>query len=1024
MCLDKEEILIKMKTFLLIVLQCCLFISFAQKQADHWQFGTGVGLQFNGNASPTVVTGAITSTLGSSAIANNNGNLLFYTDGSVVYNQFHLTMPNGTGLSGVNSDQSLILKQPGNSNLYFVFTVSSGPSLPGLRYSVIDMNLASGTGSVITKNMALYTGTVSSKIAAARHCNGTDYWILVCVANSVQAYSLTSVGTGSLPVVSTFTNAYLGTTRGQLKVSPNGKRIGITSMDYNATQNLASNQSVWLGEFDNLSGIASNLQSYFVGTNLCVSGGGCQVYGQEFSADGTKFYYWNTQLGLVQVDLCSGINGTYFPVPGINENPNTVGLLPKRSLQLAPDKKIYLINAISTNTANTTSNTNTLGIIANPNLSYSLCNYNPFALALSNYTLGWGLPNFPGFYFEQKPNPFFTYTANPSACNNVSFTPGQVCPSGGYTVTGYFWNFGDPLSASQNTSSLSNPTHSYPSTGTYSVSMIRYFAGCTFQSDTIRQLIQITSPTLSVAQSPFPCGVNTATAITGNGIGPYIYTWQPGNYTTTVANFTAAGIYSLSMIDQGGGCAKQITVQINNVVLSPTVNIQPPSCFGYTNGSASISISGGSGTYSLYWSNNQINVPLCTSLSAGNASVLIVDPANQCTTSSSFTIAQPPLLTVSLSANNNNACPGQTIVLSPLAIGGTQPYTFNWYGTNSMVPTSVSFSPGVYTPSVVVVDANGCQTAPSVITLTFFPNPALVTHSAVICAGTSTVLSATGASNYTWQPSGVTSTQLSVSPVSNSIYTVIAESNNCLVTQTVLVQVLSNPTFSLHANNPLCQGGNLSLSASGSYSYLWMGPSGFVSSQQNPFINNVTTQSSGTYSSTATDANGCNHTNTLAVIINASPLISVSGLNEICLGQSLTLTALGAVSYTWSNNVLQNPLFITPSTNTVMSVTGINNLGCSNTFSFNISLQTCLGFQAKNDEKDILFYPNPNHGSFNIGLKTEGYITILNMLGQLIFETRVIPPLNSITVPDIKPGTYCVVLKQGDNTTLHKLLVQ
>lgn len=136
--------------YIFILLNFLSVFSFAQNQNSKWYFGNYAGLDFM-TTPPTSLTGSISAFRGTAIVSNFNGNLQFYTDGLTIYNQNHAVMPNGTGLLGnaFGIDQTIIAKQAGNQNLYYVFTINTsglGGSNLGFYYSIVDMNLSAGTG--------------------------------------------------------------------------------------------------------------------------------------------------------------------------------------------------------------------------------------------------------------------------------------------------------------------------------------------------------------------------------------------------------------------------------------------------------------------------------------------------------------------------------------------------------------------------------------------------------------------------------------------------------------------------------------------------------------------------------------------------------------------------------------------------------------------------------------------------------------------------------------------------------------
>ena len=217
------------KKLIIFFLLSCFFIVDAQNEFSKWYFGQGAGLDFT-SAPPTVLTnGAMSAPEGCATISDNAGNLLFYTNGVLVNNSSHTAMANGTGLLGHNSSTqaALIVKQPGINTLYYVFTTADVGSSNGARYSIVDMSLAAGLGSVTVKNATLYTPTCEKQVAV-RHCNGKDVWIISHEFNSDHfiAYQLTSAGLNPNPIISGVGEVITGGSGlsivGQIKIYANG----------------------------------------------------------------------------------------------------------------------------------------------------------------------------------------------------------------------------------------------------------------------------------------------------------------------------------------------------------------------------------------------------------------------------------------------------------------------------------------------------------------------------------------------------------------------------------------------------------------------------------------------------------------------------------------------------------------------------------------------------------------------------------------------------------------------------------
>jgi hypothetical protein len=529
-----------LKTIIFSIFTSVSTLMLSQNEAQNWYFGQNAGLNFSTNP-PTILTNGMLNTFeGCASISSSAGNLLFYTDGITVYNQMHAVMNNGTGLNGNSSttQSAIIVKKPASTNIYYIFTQEATAGANGLSYSEVDMSLAAGMGSVTVKNYSLYTPSCE-KITAIRHCNGVDTWVVShdWGSNNFRTYLITAAGVSLTPVVSvsgTSANGNSIRTIGQMKVSPNGKKLGLTVYD-----NISA-APVELHDFNSATGIVSN---------PLLLGDFIDNYGCEFSPDGTLFYSGIFSGNIMQWNICAGANtailssSIIIPTSG-----NPVG-----QMQLASNGKIYIARGFTAD----------LSQINFPNLTGTGCGYNDIGQSLGSGTSIYGLPNFINSFFKPAPSPF-TYTAS---CSNYSFTAAPTstinagCGASSNPVTNILWNFGDPGSGAANTSTLSNPTHTYPGTGTYTTQLILYYA-C--YSDTLRSVLSATnaSPNLSVTGTYTICkGDKRVYTVSGANT----YTWSTGAQTTTISPTpTVTTVYSVT----GTGTntckgSKQFTVTVN-----------------------------------------------------------------------------------------------------------------------------------------------------------------------------------------------------------------------------------------------------------------------------------------------------------------------------------------------------------------------------------------------------------------------------------------------------------------------------
>lgn len=166
-----------------IVCFCLLLLSAstatAQKEVYRWYFGYNAGINFNTTPATILTDGQTYTREGVATICDGStGDLLFYTEGSTVWNAKHQVMPNGTGLRGDPSSvqSAIVVPFPGHPGQYYLFTTMTDK---GLHYSLLDMALDNGSGDIIpaTKNtMLLNYNQSTEKMAATRHCNGRDYY--------------------------------------------------------------------------------------------------------------------------------------------------------------------------------------------------------------------------------------------------------------------------------------------------------------------------------------------------------------------------------------------------------------------------------------------------------------------------------------------------------------------------------------------------------------------------------------------------------------------------------------------------------------------------------------------------------------------------------------------------------------------------------------------------------------------------------------------------------------------------------
>jgi len=292
------------------------------------------------------------------------------------------------------------------------------------------------------------------------------------------------------------------------------------------------------------------------------------------------------------------------------------------------------------------------------------------------------------------------------------------------------------------------------------------------------------------------------------------------------------------------------------------------SCFGLSDGSATITASGGLPPFIYAWSPGGATTATATGLAAGTYTCTITDAASVSTTQT-VTVNQPTVLTASIGSPTNVLCFGSsTGSAMATATGGTGSPAYSWMPAGGASASATGLAAGTYT--VTVTDANSCATTATItITEPVSPLTAAATATNVLCKGgltgsvMATATGGTGAATYAWSPSGATTASATALPAGT--YTVTAtDANGCITTATTTVTeppmliTSTGSTDETAANN-----GTASAMPSGGtapYAYSWS-PGGATTAT-------ATGLTAGTYTVTVTDANGCSDVQ--AVVVNSA----------------------------------------------------------------------------------------------------------------------------------------------------------
>ena len=272
-----------------------------------------------------------------------------------------------------------------------------------------------------------------------------------------------------------------------------------------------------------------------------------------------------------------------------------------------------------------------------------------------------------------------------------------------------------------------------------------------------------------------------------------------------------------------------------------------------------------------------------------------------------------------ISVNSGSICSGKVFTMTP---SGASTYTF--YNGSSTVSPVVNTSYSVTGTSSV-----GCVSAtPAIsnVTVVALPN-VLISGTNALCSGSSVSLVASGAQTYSWS-TGSTNASITVSPSSASVYSVLGVDNTgCSKITALAISVIPLPTVTA-VGGAVCPGNSFIISPSGALSYTYSSGSATVFP--------IATSS---YSVIGSDANGCISATPAVVTVSVvnTLTVTVSGNSTICFGDTASLIANGASTYSWSEGSVTNTVALTPTVSNTYTVIGSSG-SCSDTTQITVNV--------------------------------------------------------------------------------------
>jgi hypothetical protein len=238
----------------------------------------------------------------------------------------------------------------------------------------------------------------------------------------------------------------------------------------------------------------------------------------------------------------------------------------------------------------------------------------------------------------------------------------------------------------------------------------------------------------------------------------------------------------------------------------------------------------------------------------------------------------------------------------------------------------------------------------------------------------------------------------------------------------VLVAVNASPTLAISGSTSVCAGGTVNLTASGATTYTWNTTATTASISVTP-TTNTTYTALGTSSVT-----GCVGSAIKSVSVNPLPSVSASSTSSlICAGQTVSLTASGASTYSWNTSATTSVVAVSPSVTTSYTVTGTNTNSCSASVVITQSVSACTGLN-NNVASTIgtVVYPNPNTGLFIIELNNGSVKTIevMDLTGRVVLLNTSSNDKMDFNISNLSNGIYYVRVQSNNAVEVIKIVKQ
>jgi len=526
-------------------------------------------------------------------------------------------------------------------------------------------------------------------------------------------------------------------------------------------------------------------------------------------------------------------------------------------------------------------------------------------------------------------------------------------------------------------------------------------------------------PVLSISNPSNNVCLGRTVSLTATGA--LSYTWSSG--VVNGQTFTPTSTNNYTVTGQNG-CGTTTAVTSITVAPLPVSVLATPTliCEGYPSLLTAVSA-----VANYTWQPGSLTGSTVQVSPLSNTIYTVTASDGTCSGTSTLEVQTKTTPVITVVATTTNVCEGQSVTLTASGAGPGGTYTWSPGGSNGNTLTGNPLIPTLYT--VNGTNSLNCEASAQIpVVVQQAPQMQVTASSTLVCAGNTITLLASGAANYNWVGGPSTAVNV-VSPTGPTIYTVTGthQTNTCVATRTVAVSAIV-PNVTVPTAISICEGLSGTITASGATSYSFngvnSGPNGIFVVAPMSTTNYVLI--ANTQNTIGTFVN-CPTTHSILVTVNPNPTITVVPTkNLICRGQTHTLTASGASTYSWSNSSSTgNVITITPSVTALYTVTGTDANGCSSTIISQALVSGCTSIASNAKLNQTLFvFPNPSSGAFTVSIDEAITLKLINSLGQVVQILDLNTSNNfKSEVENLNSGIYFIIGENQNGKVNQKIIV-